>query len=309
MEQSTSLVKIVNESGLEKTKADYILEKFQDYFQIAADWETKARALVVTDEKQVAEMKMAREGRLFLQKKRIAIENSRKELKAQSLREGKAIDGIASVLKGLIEPIENYLEMQEKFVEIKRDKEQETIKLFRISELMAIGIETPIFYDLKKMSEHDYQELLAEQKLIIQQRAEAEQRAEQERIAREAEHVRIKTENDRLKAEAVKREAELSTERAAVAEKMLIEQHAKEKAETELKDKLAAEAAEAERINNERLTAERAPDKEKLLEFARKIQALEFPLVTSPEATKVLFDIQELIAKISNSIIEWASRL
>lgn len=360
MDQSTSLVKIVNESGLEKTKADYVLAKFQDYFRIAADWETKARALVVTDEKQVAEMKMAREGRLFLKEKRVAIEKSRKQLKEQSLREGKAIDGIANVLKGLIEPIEDYLEEQEKFVEIKRDKEKETVKLLRIAELLQIGIETPTIYDLKNMSEPAYQELLAGQKLIIQQRIEAEQRAEAERIAREAEQARIKAENDRLKAEAAKREAaiakeraetaakllaekrakekaeaefqaklaadaaareaELTAERAAAAAKLLAEQQAKEKAEAELKAKLAAEAAEraaaiekeraeAARIENERRAAERAPDKEKLLEFAKKIQALEFPQVTSPEATIILADVRGLVSKISNFITERASRL
>ena len=112
---------IVKESKLETTKAKYILDNFQNYFEIAAEWEKKAKSLIVTNETQTAEMDMARTGRLFLKEKRLAIEKARKELKEQSLREGKAIDGIANVLKGLIVPIEESLEQQEKFVEIQEE--------------------------------------------------------------------------------------------------------------------------------------------------------------------------------------------
>ena len=123
MENQLSI--IVKESGLEKTKAQVLLDNFSAYFQIAADWEKKAKAIVVSDETQTADMKMARVGRLFLREKRIAIEHTRKELKEQSLREGKAIDGIANVLKALIVPIEEYLDKQERYVEIKAYEEAE----------------------------------------------------------------------------------------------------------------------------------------------------------------------------------------
>jgi hypothetical protein len=116
---------VVRESGLEQTKAQVILSKFQDYFALAADWENKAKTLIVSSVEQKAEMQMARAGRLFLRDKRLQVEKTRKELKEQALREGKAIDGIANVLKALIEPIESYLEKQERFVEIKQAEEAE----------------------------------------------------------------------------------------------------------------------------------------------------------------------------------------
>lgn len=118
-ESETQLAKIVQESGLEKSKAQILLDNFSDYFKLAAEWEIKAKTLVITDVSQKTEMKMAREGRLFLKGKRLEVEKTRKTLKEQSLREGKAIDGIANVLKAVIEPIENYLDEQEKFVERK----------------------------------------------------------------------------------------------------------------------------------------------------------------------------------------------
>src|SRR3990167_2109330 len=94
-----SLQVMVRDSGLEPTKAKYILDQFQNYFELADEWTAKAKTLVVTRHDQKAEMEMARTGRLFLREKRIAIENSRKKLKEEALREGKAIDGIANVLK------------------------------------------------------------------------------------------------------------------------------------------------------------------------------------------------------------------
>ncbi len=86
---------IVKESGLEKTKAKFLLDNFKNYFDIADEWDRKAKAIVVTNEDQTEVMQRARDGRLFLKDKRIAIEKARVSLKQQALMEGKAIDGIA----------------------------------------------------------------------------------------------------------------------------------------------------------------------------------------------------------------------
>ena len=53
---------IVKDSGLEKTKAAVILEKFQDYFNIAAEWEKRAKEIKITDVSQVVDMQMATVG-------------------------------------------------------------------------------------------------------------------------------------------------------------------------------------------------------------------------------------------------------
>jgi hypothetical protein len=121
---NSQLQLIVKTSGLEITKAQYILDKFTNYFEIASEWETKAKSIVVKDENDRINMELARTGRLFLREKRIAIEKARVELKEDVLRQGKAIDGIANILKGLIVPIEDYLESQEKFVEIRLKAEE-----------------------------------------------------------------------------------------------------------------------------------------------------------------------------------------
>ena len=57
-----------NEEALDNRER--FLEKFQDYFKIAAEWETKAKTIIVTNDEQKTDMEIARVGRLFLREKR-----------------------------------------------------------------------------------------------------------------------------------------------------------------------------------------------------------------------------------------------
>lgn len=220
---------MVTESGLEPVKGKMLLEKFGNYFELADKWDKKAKTLVVTDESQVTEMEMARTGRLFLREKRITVEKTRKELKEQSLREGKAIDGIANVLKALIVPIEQYLEKQEKFIEIKQAEKEAVVK---------VEVE-------RKMEEGR----------IAAEKAEAKERE------------RVRIENERLKAEAVKREQKIEEDKKKADAKLAAE---KAKAEAERKKQaelLATERAKAE----EKLQAEQEA-KEKAIRLEREKQ-------------------------------------
>jgi len=230
---------IVKESGLEPTKAKVILEKFQNYFEIASEWETKAKSLVVTNETQTAEMEMARTGRLFLREKRIAIEKARKELKEQALREGKAIDGIANVLKALIVPIEEYLGNQEKFIEIQEEQKREAKRL-----------------EVEKRMEEEQ---------IAKEKAEAEERE------------RIKLENERLKKEAEVRERKMARERKE-QEAKLAEQKAKADAERkaiEEKARLEREEAEAkQKAIEEKARKEKEAQEKKLAKEKAKAERL-----------------------------------
>ena len=74
IKMENQLEKIVNESGLESTKAKVMLERFESYFKIAEEWEIKAKTILVLNGTQTADMEMARVGRLFLREKRISIE-------------------------------------------------------------------------------------------------------------------------------------------------------------------------------------------------------------------------------------------
>ena len=236
MEERNELAIIVRESGLEATKAQVMLDNFGDYFKVAAEWEARAKTIIVKDASQVVDMKMARTGRLFLREKRIAIEKTRKELKEQALREGKAIDGIANVLKALIVPIEEHLEQQEKFVEIKAAAEAE-----------ARRIEA---------------EKKAEEERIAKEKAEAEERE------------RIRLENIRLQKEAEERERAITAERAKVEaerqrkEKELAEERARvereRQAEREKQERILAEQKKRAEAERAKVEAEKAAVEAKL---------------------------------------------
>lgn len=206
---------IVQESGLDSTKADILLNRFRDFFDIASEWEKKAEKIIVTDASHKDQMKEARMGRLFLREKRISLEKTRKELKEQSLRESKAIDGIANILKALIVPLEKYLESQENFVEIEAQKVA-TIERKRLEDEA----------EKKRLAEEE--EAKAERKRI---------KAENDRLLKEAEEnkrlleeERAKADKERLKLEAEKRKQE---DEAAAALKLEKEKADKAQAEVE----------------------------------------------------------------------------
>lgn len=269
-----SLAKIISGSGLDKQKSDYLLEKFADCTAVAESWAAKAKEIVVTDESQTSLMKDAREGRLLLKDKRVEIEKTRKELKAASLAEGRAIDDIAKALTALIEPTEKYLDEQEKFAE---RKEAERIKALQSERyellkpyLNEYDLVAPMEYG--KMHEKQFDALFAGYKATYEKKIADEKLAEEQRIAqqkadeeaREAQRI----ENERLKAEAAEREKQFAEERKAAQEKAdkerkeAEEKARKEREEIEAKakeerEKAAAEAKKQKDIQDKKLKEER----------------------------------------------------
>lgn len=222
VEGSMQIATMVQASGLETAKATVLLERFKSYFDVAAEWEAKAKGIVVTGPDQTADMQMARTGRLFLREKRVALEKARKELKEQALREGQLIDGIANVLKGLIAPIEDYLDKQEHWVEYRAKEEA----------------------DRKRAEE----ERKAEEERVAREKAERE---EQERV---------RAENARLRREAEERERELARAREAERRERLAREEADRKAEQAERDAARAEMERAVAVQNADVYAGKVAD-------------------------------------------------
>lgn len=275
------LTEIIKDSELEPTKSEVVLKQFTGFFEQAKEWETKSKAIVVTDVFQVKEMQQARDARLALKEIRVNAEKTRKELKEQSLREGKAIDGIANVIKALVVPIEEHLEKQEKFAEVQEEIKRELTNEKRSMLLRPYVLDVTL-YNLKDMSEAGFTELLNASQVAFETKKEAERKAEEDRIAKEkadkAEQERIKQENEKLKKDAEAREKEIAEERkkAEVAKKKADEaqrkeREAREKAERELQEKEEADAREKqeeeERVQTERQAKERLEKEENYKQF------------------------------------------
>jgi hypothetical protein len=110
----------IRKEDLPESEALVLQNAFMPFFQQAENMKEKALSINVTSVDQVDEIKRAREMRLTLKNIRVDCEKVRKAHKEESLRKGKAIDGLANIIKYIITPLEEHLDNQEKFVERQR---------------------------------------------------------------------------------------------------------------------------------------------------------------------------------------------
>lgn len=260
---------MVTESNLEPAKAQFIIEKFTEHFKMAAEWAKKAKTIIVTDESQTVNMKMARTGRLFLREKRLEIESARKLLKEQSLRECQAIDRVAGFLKDLIIPTEQHLERQEKFVEFRDAAEKERIRL---------EVEKRIAEEAQKKAEADALEMARlrkeaaeHEKILAEERRKHEAEARKVREAQEEVLRKVREENE-------KKDAEARRKMEAVENELRLKKQADQKAEAARIKKIEAEKS--------------AGDSEKLIKLRSDIQNIQMPEVTSHESKRIIEEVK-----------------
>lgn len=246
------LLAVVEQNHLQAETAQSLQRAFSPFFTQARDVITKSRGIVVTDANQKLEIKMARACRLELKAIRVSGEKARKEIKEESLRRSKAIDGFAAILTDLIGTEESRLEAQEQFAERQEAARKQALKETREKVLVEIQVD-PNLYQLAEMSEETFQNLVEGTKLARAAAAERARKDEAERIERERkdaeERERIRLDNERLKAEAAENEKKAAVERA-MAEKELRrladERAAAEKAAQLERERIARETAERE---------------------------------------------------------------
>ena len=124
---------------------------FTEAGEILAHYET----IKVEDENDKPTMKLAREQRLKLRAVRVSVENKRKELKADIVKRGNAIDGVARFVKEVISPAEEYLQSQEDYAKIKAAERAALRKALR-TETLAQYTDNTAVYDLESMSDEDF---------------------------------------------------------------------------------------------------------------------------------------------------------
>lgn len=303
-DEPNQLAVIVQESNLPQSKAKYILEKFQDYFNFADELTKTTLQIKVTDASQTHLMDMARAARLTIRERRIAVEKVHKEIKADVLREGRAIDGIKNVLLALLEPLEVYYDKQENFVKYQEEEKSELIRLEvekRIAEEMAEAArikeqeDQRIREENETLKEQAYQK---EQELIAERRAnEAKLAEERKRVAHEQE--KIKKENEaKIAEENRKRQAELELVRKQEAEKLAKERAERARVEAELRAIAIAKANEEfERIKKEE-DLKKAGDKEKLTNLANDLGKVFIPIdIKSKESKNAIEAVEILLDK------------
>jgi hypothetical protein len=264
-----------------QTQAALVRSEFRKQDAVIAELREKYNGLTVAKDG----FKTVKAARIEVKNLRCAVENLRKDLKADVLERGKIIDEEAKRLTSLLKPIEDALSKDEEAEEARKaaeararvEAEERRIQV-RIDALTAINV-TPDLKHLKAMTDEEFQICYVD-KLAEFEQAKRESEAaaaEAARIAAEAEAARLaQIEADRIERERLAalhaeemarqseelriREAELAEERrkeearwaaaeAARQEQARIEQEARKEAEAERQAVIAAERAilEAER--------------------------------------------------------------
>jgi len=320
--ENTAIALVIDKADIELETRASLKEAFVKFFDDAEVWRQRALTCRVTDATQVREMSLAREMRLSMRAIRVEAEKTRKRLKEDSIKKGRAIDGIYNALAYLIEPVEKYLSEQENFAEIAEAQRKQTIVEERSRLLLPWGVNLAS-YNLSEMDQADFDALLDRSKHAVEERKAEEKRREQERLEKERkaaeERARIMEENAKLResqaqaqreaAEAKKkadaenaklREAQAKAQREADAAKAESERIAREVREQALAESRRRAAEEKKRQDEERrrqeeererlVAAEKeearrkmAPDREKLAEYAKMVRELGLPELTSPE--------------------------
>lgn len=326
LSNETQLAAIAKDNALTAPASEQLLNAF-------APMAKQARSLV-EQSRDVTDPKLSRAFRLKLRETRIEIEGTRKRLKEDSLRTGKAIDGMANILKYIIEPVEEQLEAHEKAAERAEAARIESIRIDRHKQLAAVGVDGT-FYNLGALPENAFAQLMEASRAAHAAKIEAARKADEERAAKEAaeaaERERIRLENERLKKEAAEREAAMQAERARVAaeqaaavekarkEREAVEAKAKAEreeierkmqAEREARAKAEQAAAAAKKAQEDRDRAEAdarrkaamAPDREKIRALGEAIRAMAMPDVASKEAEEAVGKIKERIWSLANDI-------
>lgn len=270
---------------------------------------------------------MVHAARMDVKRKRLEVEKTRKELKADALRYTQAVDGEARRITSLLEPIEQHLEAQEAVItqEKARIKQAEDDRLnemaqSRVNSMNEAGAVLS-FLQARAMTDEEFQPMLVaaraelERQLAEEEAKQAERKKAEEALAEERrklqeqrkvmEHHRLeqerlqKAEQKKLdsereairleieRLEKIRRDREHQTEIEEAAKKAAADAVAAAAQEAEAARKAEEEAKRMAEIERVRLEALR-PDREKLLALANMIEGTTYPSSLETDAAKNL---------------------
>lgn len=201
---------LVGEFHIGDVDARSIRSSFAPFVIEARSLVEQARGIIVTSADQKTQIAQSAELYKRLQKLRTSADKTRKELKENSLRMGKAIDGAFNILLAGISPEENRLKAQAEFVKRQAEARRQALIVDRDAQLRGVNAD-PTKYALGDMTDAQFATLLAEKtkerdEAIERERAEREERKAQEAAAA-AERQRLRQDNERLARELAQAKA------------------------------------------------------------------------------------------------------
>lgn len=279
--------------GVQGSRAEQIEAVFVPMVKMLKGFESVYADVIEESEKGITPevVAAAKRVRLDISKVRTKTDKARKEQKEEYIRGGKAIDGVANILKFAIVEKEEKLKSIETHYEKIEEERLQKVQVDREAELQQYGAENDGI-DFAKMSDDVWKRYLDGYRLSYEKMIEAEKKAEEARIvaekAEKENQQKIIEDNERLKKEAVEREqlAKIEADKQAkekailekklkaerdereAAEKIELEKRAKEAEAREKRDQAEREEREkkeaAERAEHERILQKEREEKEKL---------------------------------------------
>lgn len=252
MENLITLPLEVNElaSKVSINKQAEVQTVLQQIFTGTDDWEKQVDAIEVKDINDKMSIELAEVARKNSKQARLSAEKifdaKREEvqnLKAEFDLEDKLWLKAKQVMQIKFKAIEEKAEWKANFVKRFEAEQKELRTQKRINDVSKYAEINRI--EFESMSDESFESFLSGLKSTFEAKIEAERKAEEERIAKEKSDAEAREqqrlENERLKAEAEKREKEIEAERKANEQK-LAEERAKAKAEADrIEAKLKAE--------------------------------------------------------------------
>lgn len=334
-------VKQTSEIAVIETKIDLGLLAFEERKAQLAELKSEADGLKIEsidDKETISQVSTVRKK---LKSARVDISKEGKAMRDPLTAISRMISDKEKELIDIIEPTEQQLQQQEKWVQDEKERiRQEEIRLEneriqkRIDGLAAYGFQID-YADIKQMSEETFGKYLEAAKSQFEkaelEKAESErirkEQQEQDRINREAEQNRIKAEREELEVlrrQSAEIEERIRSEQESIeTEKRKIEEEkariARDKELQEVKIK-AAEDARLKTIEDVKIEAERKkeaerkakeaadrkaarqPDRVKITAYIEAINSIPVPEMKTPEGKEVLEIIQHNISLFSKQL-------
>ncbi len=334
---------ILKEKNLQPEQAKSLLDNFGDLYVSAHKLIALSKGIKVTNENQKDDMASARQFRVKLMKIRTEADRTRKQLKEGYLRGGQAVQDIFNGIRDVTKPEEDRLKEQEKFAEIKKEKELEERHTGRV-EVLSKYVEDVSVYSLKDMKVDVFNQLVKDCKAAHNKAIEAEKKIEKEKLDKQKKldllhqrqveiapyrdftgsfHLTEDTTDEEFKSELEKAKKEKKKDQEEQdkirkenerlkkeADKKAKEEQAKlEKEAKELREQKAQEDAEKKAEEEAEKKKLLAPDKEKLIDFASKIDKIETPATATDDAATIVKEAQKMLTKASHYLRESSKNL
>lgn len=162
------LLALLEENKLPANISKQIYERFSGFNVIAEEWKRRVDEIIVADENDKVNMAAAKEAESYLKAQRIAVGKTRKEVKADYIKTGKAIDAIAGYLELLISPIEEAAHKKAKYAETLKLERENKLKEERTKLLEPFGVDLS-FTQIEKMNDEQWEQYYSNCKIGFEQ--------------------------------------------------------------------------------------------------------------------------------------------